>query len=487
MKNVFISFSSKQTDEAMEMCRFVESHGYECFIATRDLIPGEEYAAQLLANIDESNVLVLLLSQDSNTSVQCLREIEYAVRSKTPIIVYPLEQVVLARSMEYFLMTHQWITDYGDKKENLISSIERIVSRVQKNTSTHCNSSEYSNDNGLSNGNDELKEPKTPPVILPARGRGKYIKKSTKIMVATIILFSLIIIALLAVLFYTRSNTALHDTNDTSSSVGSSIDTSTNNSPSNKSQPVYNVGDTVTLGSYYNAPIEWRVIKVNDDGTMYLISRYILTIKAFDSAEGGEYNNYDGVDYWSYDNHIIDDPNICIMARGSNVWSDSNIRTWLNSSDEVVDYEDQAPTKKAVGDNFYSSEAGFLYNFNKDEQDALVGVTHDSKIDKVFLLSSAELKWLTDAGISLYTEPTEECTQHNDDKAYYEDFVATYSTKNYYWWLRDSYPDKANEAYLCYPDIEEDITYKPASVGISTYGIRPVICVDMSSSAINLN
>ena len=57
MKKVFISFSSKQTEEAKRICHLLESQGISCFISTRDLMPGEEYAAQLLNHIDEAKVV----------------------------------------------------------------------------------------------------------------------------------------------------------------------------------------------------------------------------------------------------------------------------------------------------------------------------------------------------------------------------------------------------------------------------------------------
>ena len=97
MKNVFLSFSSKQTNEAERICNYLESHGLSCFFSTRDLIPGEEYAAQLLDRIDEASVLVLLLSASSNESPHVLREVEYAVSHNTPILVYSLEPVTLSK------------------------------------------------------------------------------------------------------------------------------------------------------------------------------------------------------------------------------------------------------------------------------------------------------------------------------------------------------------------------------------------------------
>lgn len=518
MKNVFISFSSKQTDEAMNICHFIEEHGFNCFIATRDLIPGEEYAAQLLANIDEANVLVLLLSKDSNSSVQCLREIEYAVRSKTPILVYPLEQVTLARSMEYFLMTHQWITDYGDKQENLISSIERIVTRDLEKASMHC--SAPSDDSNIQD------DKRSSNALTMGEAPSEKPKKSSSKKALIVAASALAILALAVVLFITiasknpnndhdkgtkkEKNTEyvsddkdtdkenLNDKNsDDNTNVKDSDDIGSNNNNGEEDSDDddtikddateichYNVGDTVVFGNYYDEPIEWRVIKVNDDGTMMLISKYLLSFKVFDAAEGGEYNNYDGTDYWSFENHIIDDDELSKLVRGCNDWSTSNIRTWLNSDTEVVEYEDQAPTKKAVGNNFYSSEPGFLYAFTESERNTIVGITHDSKIDKVFLLSSSELTWLKAAGIPVYASPTDAAIANSDADHSYTSFTDAVNVDSYYWWLRDSDDLKANEAYMVATEYEEDDEVLTSSVGASNFGIRPVVCVKYDSQDI---
>ncbi len=58
-------------------------------------------------------------------------------------------------------------------------------------------------------------------------------------------------------------------------------------------------GDTVLFGSYNGEEISWRVLRISDDGSKaVLVAADILTMKAFDAAEGGRYNRYDEVDYW---------------------------------------------------------------------------------------------------------------------------------------------------------------------------------------------
>lgn len=463
MKNVFISFSSSETTEATRICNYLEENGISCFISTRDLIPGKEYAQQLLSNMDQVKAVVLLLSNASNDSPHVLREIEYAVSHKIPILVYKLEEVTLSKSMEYFLMTHQWITDSKDKDQSLLDGIRNLLKNETKDNDSAPKEELFEKELGSPNPDlstsSEKKSPKKRPLLIGAIA----VLLIAGILLGTILLKSAGILG--------------------------------------QKKPVitYELGDTVTFGSYYGEPIEWRVLKINEDGTMVLLSKYILTIKSFDAPEGGEYNHYEGNEYWSYDNHIVTDESLVIKIRGNNDWSLCNLRTWLNSDTEVVKYPDQEPTYKAVGDNFYCNEPGFLYEFTEEEKAALVTVTNQSPAntfsenatdgyvtseERVYLLSSEELSWIDEAGMIMYAKPTAACEEHDAYRAYYEDFVEAYHTESFYWWLRDNPKEEINKVYVAVTEYESDMTVAPANCGASDYGVRPVVTVDASSKAL---
>lgn len=109
--NLFISHSSKDAKAAGEICEMLEKAGYKCFLAPRDIRSGYEYAEEIINGIDSSAAMVLLLSKAADSSPHVLREVERAVSKKLPIIVYKLEDITLSKSMEYFLMTHQWVSE----------------------------------------------------------------------------------------------------------------------------------------------------------------------------------------------------------------------------------------------------------------------------------------------------------------------------------------------------------------------------------------
>ncbi len=122
---IFISYSSKNTDEATKICDKLENSGQKCFLAYRDIAGGAIYAEELITAIDKSDAVLLLLSEGANTSPHVLREMERACSKGIPIIVYKMEEVVLSKGMEYFLMTHQWVNK-DDNDEKLISVLKKI-------------------------------------------------------------------------------------------------------------------------------------------------------------------------------------------------------------------------------------------------------------------------------------------------------------------------------------------------------------------------
>lgn len=502
-KNIFISFSSKQQAKAIEICNFIEANGLSCFISSRDLIAGEEYAKQLIDNISASDAVVLILTSDSNKSPHVLREIEYAVSHNIPIVVYVEEECTLSKSMEYFLMTHQWLLPSSDQNDKLLESIDRVINT--KTIEPHVANINKKNDNK----NDNKKVANTPSGLM-------------LIMGLVVVLLVVIIILLLGPAHSgsktpdsdkdylastqddSKNNDKDSDNKDSddkdSKDNDSDKDRTDNNIPSSKDD--YAIGDTVVFGSYNDEPIEWRVLSVDDeDEKMLIVSKYILSMKVYDAAESGIYNEYDGVDYWSHENYNVDDEEILVNIRGNNDWSKSNIRTWLNSDAELVTYDDQAPDRRAVGANYYNNESGFLYNFTKEEREAIFPTqvisrsnafsdkAHNGQVrttDYVFLLSYEELGLLENAGISIYTKPTEGCINNDKNKEGYASFTSTANMEEYYWWLRDNDGESISKAFIVVTPYESGYNVLTQNVGASDYGIRPAMWVDTKSDCISL-
>ena len=122
---------------AEQICVLLEERGRRCFLAPRDIRAGREYAEEIINGIDNSEAMLLLMSEAANASPHVLREVERAVSKNIPILVYKLEDTELSKSMEYFLMTHQWVNakcrnDYEDvlaffEKNDFIYGLDNIL------------------------------------------------------------------------------------------------------------------------------------------------------------------------------------------------------------------------------------------------------------------------------------------------------------------------------------------------------------------------
>ena len=474
-RKIFISFSTKETAEAQRICTLLEENGFPCFICLRDLIAGEEYAAQLLENLDQSAAMVLLLSNAANASPHVLSEVEYAVRKEIPLLVYALEEVELSKSMEYFLMTHQWILQVEDRDERLINGLKYFLEHPE----------DASERNHPAIGGRPATE--FPKAINEAKASSASALKNRKLLIQAASAAILLLGVILVFGMLGKKNSSAEQRQEDDSQTKEDIQIQ-------NSQDAYVLGDTLTFGTYNEEPINWRVIQIREDHSLLLISQNILSFKIFDAAEGGKYNdNGDNIDYWSHDYHEVEDSELLRKIRGNNDWSVSNLRTWLNSDKEVVKYADHAPDLQAVGDTYYNIEPGFLHGFTKDERSSLIPVTNlttancfsenvsDNKVqteDLVFLLSSDELSLLDEAGISPYAAPSLGCLQQDQGKSYYNSFIDAYKVKNYYWWLRDNDGTKVNLAYAVPTEVNQDKQFISDSVGVCAYGVRPVICVN---------
>lgn len=470
---VFISHSSENAGYAKTLCDKLEASGFSCFLAPRDIRAGNVYAEEIINGIDNCDLIVLLFSKASNESPHVLREIERAVSKKKPVIVYKLEEVEISKSLEYFLMSHQWINEKPGK------NLDEIVAKV----------TDYAAQKGDTSSNDD--------------GAKRYVDThdKRKRLAVLIIGFAAALIAIGAVVLISINGGKDGSQNSERSSSSSSGSTESSSSSSEasisfESAPAANpteqdkpaavkLGERITLGTYNGEPIEWRVINISEDKTKaVVISDKILTMKAFDAAEGGKFNEHNGEDFWRKKTADVDEETQRLI-RGDNRWETSNIRTWLNSAKENVSYSDQAPTSPAMSEkrNGYHTEAGFLNAFTEEELEKItvtdVNTNGSITEDKIFLLSLDELKWLSDADVSVHAEPTE-ASLEQDKSLWFSANKSAYNTDDHFWWLREANADNVCEVWCVNISCYENEPTISQYAGLEGYGVRPAMTIDLT-------
>ncbi len=255
------------------------------------------------------------------------------------------------------------------------------------------------------------------------------------------------------------------------------------------------IGDYVQFGHYNEEPIVWRIINIDKDGDPLLFSEDIISLKAYDAASPGTYEQY------------------YREEQGINLWRDSNIRQWLNSSDETVNWKDGVPSTENLmrRANPYDKEKGFLAgdNFSVQERAAIKQVTHkallsyydkglneggtyisldfrdissigdaydkayyNSVSDEVFLLSVKDLhEYVYKRGYEVKAKPTQKAI----DKSLVK-FDGLSSEKYWDYWLStpdDGYNAYTKGGYSNYIDNEHPYA--------DYVGVRPALYIDLSS------
>jgi sugar lactone lactonase YvrE len=125
--DVFVSYSHHDKPEADAVCATLEAKGIRCWIAPRDVVPGEEWGAAIVDAIRSSRVMVLVFSQHANTSPQIKREVERAVNAEVVLIPFRIEDVAPERGLEYFLGTPHWLDALTPPLEG---HLERLAAAV---------------------------------------------------------------------------------------------------------------------------------------------------------------------------------------------------------------------------------------------------------------------------------------------------------------------------------------------------------------------
>ncbi len=127
--DIFISYSTKDTEVAEAAREALEAQDWRCWIAPRDISPGQDWSAAIIDALDACRVFVLIFSSHSNQSEQVKREIENAVSQRLPILPLRIEDVELSRQMRYFIGTPHWLNAV---KGPLEPHLDTLVSAVQK-------------------------------------------------------------------------------------------------------------------------------------------------------------------------------------------------------------------------------------------------------------------------------------------------------------------------------------------------------------------
>lgn len=123
---VFISYASANRTRAGELCAALEKRGVSCWIASRDVAPGENYQEAIVRALRKAPALVLVFSAAANDSDEIKKELSLASRFKIPVIAVRIEDVEPSDAFAYELSTRQWINAYSGWSRAVETLAQRI-------------------------------------------------------------------------------------------------------------------------------------------------------------------------------------------------------------------------------------------------------------------------------------------------------------------------------------------------------------------------
>ena len=126
--DAFLSYSSRDKTIADAMCHYLEQRGLRCWIAPRDVRPGEDYAASIIDAIMASRALVVVFSANANHSEHIKNEVERAVSHGIVVVPFRTEDVQPSKTLELFLGAKHWLDAMSPPME---THFEKLAAHLQ--------------------------------------------------------------------------------------------------------------------------------------------------------------------------------------------------------------------------------------------------------------------------------------------------------------------------------------------------------------------
>ncbi|MFI4973334.1 MAG: toll/interleukin-1 receptor domain-containing protein [Caulobacterales bacterium] len=112
--NIFISHAREDRKVATTLCAALESRGFKCWIATRDIEPGENFQIAIVRAIRSAKMMLLVFTSNSNSSEEMSKELALASQQKLIVVPLRVEDVTPNEAFAYEFATRQWIDFFAD-------------------------------------------------------------------------------------------------------------------------------------------------------------------------------------------------------------------------------------------------------------------------------------------------------------------------------------------------------------------------------------
>ena len=133
--DVFISYSSKDSNKAIEVCTYLELAKLRCWIAPRDVVPGFNYAEGIVSSIKNSKLFLLVLTSESSISRHVANEVDCAFTNNIPIVTFKIGSFIVSDALGYYLNRLHWLNageNYSSSFDVLLLNCKRLLGVIEK-------------------------------------------------------------------------------------------------------------------------------------------------------------------------------------------------------------------------------------------------------------------------------------------------------------------------------------------------------------------
>ena len=132
---VFISYASDNGNSATsdrqvadQICSALESYGIGCWVAHRDILPGDDWMEAIIDGVDQAKIIVLVFSDHTEKSKWVKDEIKLALEEDKTIIPFRIRDVYPMRALKLLKVRCQWMDAFTPPQGNHIERLVGIVS-----------------------------------------------------------------------------------------------------------------------------------------------------------------------------------------------------------------------------------------------------------------------------------------------------------------------------------------------------------------------
>ena len=115
--DVFISYSTKNSDVANKIRHVLEANNLKCWIAPRNISSGKNYIDEIADGIKSTKIVVLVYSSYSQASKYVNNEINMAFSNNKPILSFNIDNSMPSEDMGYYLKVSQWLPAFPNPED----------------------------------------------------------------------------------------------------------------------------------------------------------------------------------------------------------------------------------------------------------------------------------------------------------------------------------------------------------------------------------